>query len=1141
MSYLLGFPRLKIGAAIFGFFLLTSISRPLLAQSQPVSGTVVDSSGSSIPDASVKITDLAKNDVVRQTTTDQAGRFRELAIQPGRYVVTIEKPGFKKTDIDFTVDVSREVTLGTIKLDVGQISESVSVSDTAPAIDTDSMDKAYTVNQIQISQLPMNGRNWIALMSTVPGMSSSAQSDFGVNFNDVSQFHGLGGRGSENNFYLDGSPNVDVGDNQSQYTQPSIDSISEFRVLQSAFNAEYGRAESVAVSVQTKSGTSSFHGAAYEYLRNDYFDAKCVLCNTLKPALRYNQFGGNLGGWLWIPKVSTPSNKKVFFFYNREMTRRNLPSSAFADVPDSQVLSGDFSPFLTTSKSQYGNYLVGTVFEPGTVTRDSSGNITGGTPFPGNRVPQAMWNQQSAALLKVYSQIIPGYAGLGPAPSPGFARYYYNNPDVLAKDQDLARIDYQVTSKFNTFFRWVNDYQKEQIQTGIWTGEPFPMQPQVRPKPGSSWSWNLVNTFTPTLASETVLSYNHQSQSLSIVGNNPISITALGATFPQLYPASNLTNSIPNVSAGAANWSLGDPGWHNWGKDYALMENMTKVMGPHTIKFGAYLNRDDKAQTATWPQNGTISYNGTNTMTDDTGNGLANLMLGNFSSYTEPNLAIFPYFRFWSAEFYIQDNWKVNKRFTLEYGIRFQHMIPTYTVVRGGTFGGEGTFKLYSVDPTKYNRANAPALDSNGFIIGNPLTALQNEGLVCDPCAGTPPGFSPSKNYVEPRVGFAYDVFGDGKMAVRAGFGMFNERLRQNNFNFGAGSSFPNVSNVYAINGNVSNIDVEAITSQNPAVQAPNMTVWPRNNTMPSIYSWYAGVQRALPGNFTLDVSYSGNRSVHLMDQRQINAFPAGFTYGSLNPLTIAPFLGWGNLNAVETNGYSRYNGLLMRLSRRFSHGLTGNVNYTLSKAMDTNDNDSDQINNPFSIAQNYAVAGYDQTNVFSTDWVYDIPSHAFNNPVLRTLVNGWELTGIFRAQSGMPFSINSNGNLYGWNDGSQYVDVVGNPYAGANRSQWLNPQAFVRPADGQYGTSGRDAFRLPAVQNLDASLIKNFNFTETMKLVYRFEVFNVLNHPEVWGVNYSFSGDNPGSHISSTNNTFGQVNAWRDPRVIQMALRFQF
>ena len=186
------------------------------------------------------------------------------------------------------------------------------------------MEKAFLVDRTQIAELPMNGRNWVSLMSTVPGMSSSARNDFDVNFNDVSQFHGLGGRGSQNNFYLDGSPNLDVGDNQSQYTQPSIDSIAEFRVLQSSFNAEYGRNEGMAVAVQTKSGAARFHGTAYEYLRNDAFDAKCVLCNTLSPTLRYNQFGGNFSGWAPIPKLST-AEQGMFFFYNREMTRRVLP------------------------------------------------------------------------------------------------------------------------------------------------------------------------------------------------------------------------------------------------------------------------------------------------------------------------------------------------------------------------------------------------------------------------------------------------------------------------------------------------------------------------------------------------------------------------------------------------------------------------------------------------------------------------------------------------------------------------------------------------------------------------------------------------------------------------------------------------
>jgi hypothetical protein len=1146
---------MKISGVIVGLFLLTVISQPLMAQSQTVGGTVVDSSGSVIPDATITIKDLAKNNIVRQISSDGAGRFQLIDIQPGRYTVTIEKAGFKTAEVTFTVDVNSKVDIGKVQLSVGQVSEAVAVSEVAPAIEANTMEKAYLLNNTQMSQLPMNGRNWIALMSTLPGMTSSAQSDFNVNFNDVSQFHGLGGRGSENNFYLDGSPNIDVGDNQSQYTQPSIDSISEFRVMQSAFNAEYGRAESVVVAVQTKSGSSNFHGTLYEYFRNNVLDAKCVLCNTLQPQLRYNQFGGNFSGWVPIPKLSTPSNKKVFFFYNREMTRRNLPSSSYADVPNGEILGGNFTSWLTDTNMQYAPaFKNGTIFEPGTVTRDGAGNITGGVPFPNNTVPSSMMNPQSAALLNIYSQI-PGYSSLGAAPNPGYVRYYYNNPDSLTKNQDVLRVDYAISDKFSTFFRWVNDYQKEQIQNGIWAGQPFPIQPQVRPKPGSSWSWNLISTFTPTLAAETVLSYNHQSQSLSVVGDNPISIDKIGATFAQLYPDTNITNSIPNVDASPLSWNLGDPGWHNWGKDYSITENVTKVLGAHTLKFGTYLNRDDKAQTATWPMNATINFNSAASMPLDSGNGLANLMLGNYQSYTQANAAVFPYFRFWSAEFYAQDSWKINSRLTLEYGLRFQHMVPTYTVVRGGTPGGEGNWKLYSVNLGDYNPATAPSINlDNGQIVGNALDALSQQGLVCDPCSGTPAGFSPSKNFVQPRVGIAFDVFGDGKMAMRGGFGMFNERLRQNNFNFGAGSSWPNQTTATGINGNVGSIDVGAITGGVPPIQPPSMPVWSPDNTMPTIYSWYTGIQGQLPANFTLDISYSGNHSVHLMDQRALNALPAGTFVSNPNLLSsvngwgqaLLPYRGWGNLTGVETNSYSRYNAMMIRVSRRWVNNLTASFNYTLSKAMDILDNDSDTITNPFDIAQNWAPAGYDQTHVFSADWVYDLPNvrGAFDKPVVRTMLNGWEVTGIFRVQSGMPISITSNGNLQGVNVGGTtgpFVDLVGEPYEGQTKTQWINPAAFQRPQDGEYGTYGRNAVRLPTVMNLDASIMKNFAITERAKLTYRLEVFNVPNHPEIFGIINGFTGDNPGSGISSTDKNFGQPNAWRDSRTIQMALRFAF
>ena len=438
----------RVTFAILSVFLLTWIAQPVFAQSQNISGSVVDASGALIPAAAVRIMDAAKGGIARETNTDSSGRFQAIGIQPGKYVIAVEKTGFKKSEVPVTLDVNAKLDVGQIKLEIGNMTEAVSVdAGSLPMITTNTMEKAFLVDRTQIAELPMNGRNWVSLMSTIPGMSSSARNDFDVNFNDVSQFHGLGGRGSQNNFYLDGSPNLDVGDNQSQYTQPSIDSISEFRVLQSSFNAEYGRNEGMAVAVQTKSGAARFHGTAYEYLRNDAFDAKCVLCNTLAPKLRYNQFGGNFSGWVPVPKLSTRQEKKLFFFYNREMTRRVLPSSAYADIPNAKIMSGDFSPFLTSTNMTYApQFKTGTVFQPGSIKRDGAGNIIDGLPFANNVVPQSLWQPLSANMLKIYTGI-PGYANLPAAPNPGYVRYFYNNPSRLWKNQDLLRVDYAISQQ----------------------------------------------------------------------------------------------------------------------------------------------------------------------------------------------------------------------------------------------------------------------------------------------------------------------------------------------------------------------------------------------------------------------------------------------------------------------------------------------------------------------------------------------------------------------------------------------------------------------------------------------------------------------------------------------------------------------
>jgi hypothetical protein len=413
-----------------------------------------------------------------------------------------------------------------------------------------------------------------------------------------------------------------------------------------------------------------------------------------------------------------------------------------------------------------------------------------------------------------------------------------------------------------------------------------------------------------------------------------------------------------------------------------------------------------------------------------------------------------------------------------------------------------------------------------------------------------PRGFSPAKNFVAPRLGFAYDVYGNGNMAIRGGFGTFYERLRQNNFNFGAGAHWPNTTGYAVYFGNVATIQA-APSDYNPPITPQGFVIWPADNTMPHIYSWYVGVQRELPWQLTLDLSYLGNRDTHLMDQRYVNGVPAGMyvqypnLLESVNYVTDAlrPYYGWGGLGAVETLAYSSYNAMQLRLSRRLAGNLAFNVNYTWSKVMDLQDFDDSTINNPFDMRADWAPAGYDQTNVFTADFIYQFPSvmGSWDTAVLRAIFNGWQISGIVRSQSGMPISVTSNGDLAGVDAGTQYANLFGDAYAGQSQYVWLNPGAFRRPLDGQYGNTKRNEFRLPAINNVDATLAKSFKFTEGSNLTLRADFFNLFNHPQIWAINTGFSADNQGGGISSSNVSFGQPYQWRDMRVIQLGFRFEF
>jgi hypothetical protein len=1138
---------------LFLAFAFLGICRlPAFAQSGSIQGTVLDASGGSVANAKVSAVDEEKQLVARETTTATDGSFALRPLLPGRYTVKIEGSGFKTLErTQLVLDQNQVMSLGTISLAVGQTTESITVAAEVPQVQTETSQRGFTITSRQVTQLPMNGRDFTSLMRTLPGVVTSYNSDFRLAFNNTDQFNVNGLRGSMNNVFLDGSINTDVGANDGQYTQISLDAVGEFRVQTSTFNAEYGRNPGVMISINTKSGTTDFHGTLYEFNRNNAYDARRpfdTTGNTQK--LRFNQLGANLGGPVIIPKFSSGENKKLFFFVNYEGTRATRPASSqtFVDLVHPDLLNGDLSRlyrsgFITNDAGQPTQFRNGQVFRPGTVVRGAGGRIIGGDPYPGNIIPRSAWSGNAPAFLKVIGQYDRS-AGLPLSANPELLRVPFTPTYKFNKDAWVVRADYNISPSANFFFRWADDSQNEEDNRGIFGSTPFPIAPQFRAKPGSSWSWNLINVISPTTTNEAIFTYNHLTQVVDIVDGTPQDQndrTALGFTFQELYPDSNLRNRYPrfDCGVGSCNFTNFPSGWLSEGKTFAFTDNFTKIFGSHTTKFGIFWNQNRNGQQPSWTDNLSINFGSSTDNPGDTGNQFANMLVGNYTSITQSNGRFYGDFRFNGFEWFAQDSWKVNRRLTLEYGIRWAWMGPTYTL---------GKFLQNYFDPLLYDPAQAAQLDTRpgirqGSIVGgNPFNGMIEEGADDFPKGG----LKNRLNNWGPRLGFAWDVTGDGKTAVRGGGGIFYERIRQNNVNFDGLGNPPLVYNPTVYAGNVDAISPALIS------QGTRFPVGIRGHdsegNIPTIYAYSLGIQRQLPGNTALDISYVGNMARHLMSQRDLNQLPLGTTQqpgvlSSVNGVqnAIRPFLGYTGVTWTEFGSSSNYNALQARVSRRFSRNLTANANYTWSKALGDVDNDTTTIGYYLDRRREYGPLGFDRRHVFTLDWVYDLPRLESSNGFAKYVLGGWQVAGIFRYWTGTPFTITSNGNPGTLGTGVR-PDYLGGEIYTKTREEWFNPLVFGRPAEGSLGNLGKNTIRGPVINQWDISLYKNTKITERVTVQLRAESFNTFNHTQFATFNTGISVPNPGTAVTqATRGQVGVVTDTRDPRNVQLAIKLLF
>jgi hypothetical protein len=1188
------------------FLLAMLLASPLLAQnSGSIQGTVTDPAGAVIAGATVQAVDQGKGDVVRETKTGAEGLFVLQPLEPGNYSIVVRANGMKELrKNDLHLDPYQKLDVGATQTTLGSNTEHVTVEATTPLVETATADHSSVIDSKEVTETLLNGRDFQSVMKTLPGVTSNNGSDFQLQFNNTDQMHVNGLRGSANNVFLDGAINTDVGANDGQYTQLSIDAVGEFKVETSNFAAEYGRNPGVLIAINTKSGTKQFHGELYEFNREDGFGAT-PFGQTSTSFLRFNQYGGNLGGPIPMPHAKD----KMFFFFNYEGTRGLRPGNSQFNsqtisglgrgytLPNPNIFTGDFSsqytggPICDTPDATHpvgaqgscpagqgqnpNGFLNGQIFVPTTLTFNDAGQVYNGTPYLNNQIPTSAFSTQAPAWIKYWQQAYgPGAIPIGGNPVTAQKFFIpFNETYTLFKHQEVIRYDWNVNSKTNFFFRWVDDSQAENYHN-LFDFADYPILPEFRKKPGSSWSWNLVNVISPTTTNEFIFSYNHLTQAVDIAPGTPRSVydrTSLGFSFQELYPSSNLDNRAPVLNDccnGTFTGGSFHPGWHSEARQFTWTDNVTKVLGAHIVKFGVFYDYNQAGQQPVWDDTTFLKFDTGSNNPNDSNNYVANVLLGNFTQAQQTNNTFFGAFRFHQVEAFGQDSWRVNKRLTLEYGLRWGYLGPTYTV--------QPFFANY-FDPSLYNPANAVTLNTTagnyfGDICsaalaalpgGNSCAGLANygnpfNGIVAEN-HGIPPGYAKHRyDNFGPRFGFSYDPFGDGKTAVRGGFGVFYERIRQNVNSFDLLGNPPLSYTATVFNGKLDNLGPQDVTG---VLSPSQINAFDKAGQIPTTYGYSLGIQREMPGQVGLEVAYVGNMGRHLQYQYNLNALPVGSQISPVNPQPFySPFMGYSTINYTKYDTNSSYNSMQIKALRRFHRDLVLTADYVWSKAMDIEDTDNGNINatngggnlltDPYNPHLDWAPAGYDRTNVFNLNYIYTIPYHG--SGFKKYVLGGWEYGGIWKWWSGVPLDVRMNNGPSGSYTGNagNFVGVVRpdlvpgvSPYLGRNNFTWLNPAAFVAPQPGTVGDIRRNSFRSPGINNWDMSLFKNVNFTERVYLQLRLETYNIFNHTQPNNVNVNFASTGPGAaaNLSTGGATPGVVNGYRDARNVQLGIKLYF
>lgn len=1146
MNIFIGFSRKLLSTASFVLLSLLFIaSSDAQVTSGTIVGTISDASGAPLPGVRVVITDINKNES-REYTTDETGGFNAPFLIPGTYRVTAEKTGFKRaTSADVLLNVDAKARVD-IMLQVGDVKEVVEVAAISPLVRVESAELGEVIGERSVRELPLNGRNFAQLVYLVPGVTPgqagenlSGASTF--NPRAASNFNALGSQANTNAWLVDG-----IDDNEYTFNtvmvQPSVESIGEFKVLTGTFSAEFGRGAGV-VSVSTKSGTNGLHGSAFEFHRNSYFDARNYFNarNQPQPPFRRNQFGASLGGPVVIPKVY--NGRSHTFFFADYYGLRELKGLTFVNsVPTAAERLGDFSDLRNPSGAPiaiYNPFTTVTTTNPATRSRfkcnagvpvppNTDGTQTGGTDC--NIIPAQLINAVGANVASIYP--LPNLPG-------SFNNYVSSANRIVGDNGGNVRIDHRIGANDSLFVRY--SYEKYSLDapqgqsqcclpTPAFAAQRFDLGPFVAGIQNTSLTAqglaiDEAHVFSTNVVNEFIAGYSRTIPFTvqSDFGHN--SATSLGI---RGINVSQFTTGLPNINVQDFTGLSGGPAFlpaNPRQTNIQLSDSVSWTLGRHRTKFGFRAVRQQMSPFTNTNTRSSLNFNNNFTndpVTNSGGNGLATLLLGFSTSGTRGFLLQPYYLRNTEYAAFFQDDWKFSNRLTLNLGLRYD---------------------VFTADTEIKNR------------IAN--FDRQNLRLVYAGLNGTSATAGKSTQYgnIAPRLGFAYDLAGNGRTVIRGGYAIsyFPEQqsasnLLGQNVPFTISQNFspqinpsgdqmrtiPSIDNPFLAITPVMPLTTAELNAANPSVISHAF-----DNLTPYMESWNLDIERQLGANTVAEIAYAGSRGIHLMFCYNANEVQPG--PGLPAPRRLIQAL--SNVSSIlecDPRNMSNFHSLQAKLTKRMSSGLQFLASYTFGKSLDYGGSAASgggAVGNPQTITNlkaGYGPSGFDVKHRFVGSWVYELPFGSgkrwLNGASTSRLLGGWQVAGITTLSTGRPFSLSLNSGV---NNGAPSWPnrTCDGKLSNPDPTMWFDTGCFRSPAANTYGNVARGVLYGPATVNWDLSLVKNTVIREQLRMQIRLDAFNAFNTP-----NFGF----PNTAIGAP--TAGQITSTiNDNRDLQLALRLEF